>query len=293
LEDLVTSFESKTQELDSRLAAAEEEIRQASHERKQFHNRAEKLRREREDIRRQALEEAERIVSSANARVERTIREIREAEAEREATKSARQDLEHYKEDVADQLEDARLRDREDPHTEGEELFVRRNRPASLQSASERGQPGGPISVGDHVVLDEGSSTGEVLEIDGDEAVISLGSMRLRTDTGRIRKVGRKPRQQVSVGRIEHGTGGLSSLSAQSRIDLRGYRVDEAIDAVMRLIDGALAANLDNLEILHGTGTGALRQAIHSYLAERKEVVGFSEAPLNQGGAGVTRVTLS
>jgi DNA mismatch repair protein MutS2 len=142
-------------------------------------------------------------------------------------------------------------------------------------------------------VLDEASTTGEVLEIDGDEAVISLGSMRLRTDVGRLRKVGGKQRQQARVGRIEQGVGGISSLSAQRRIDLRGFRVDEAIDAVMRLIDDALAANLDNLEILHGTGTGALRQAIHSYLAERKEVIGFSEAPLNQGGAGVTRVMLT
>jgi len=290
---LVTSFESKTQELDSRLAAADEEIRQASHEREQFHNRAEKLRRERENIRRQALEEAERIVSSANARVERTIREIREAEAEREATKSARQDLEHYKDDVTDQLEHANTRDREDPETDEEELFARTNRPAQLTNASGPAHLRQPISVGDQVVLDEASTTGEVLEIDGDEAVISLGSMRLRTDVGRLRKVGGKQRQQARVGRIEQGVGGISSLSAQSRIDLRGFRVDEAIDAVMRLIDDALAANLDNLEILHGTGTGALRQAIHSYLAERKEVIGFSEAPLNQGGAGVTRVMLT
>lgn len=291
LEDLVTAFESKTQELDSRLAAAAEEIRQANHEREQFHNRAEKLRREREDIRRQALEEAERIVSSANARIERTIREIREAEAEREATRTARQNLEHFKDDVAGRLEDALLSRQENQETE-DEILADAKAPKPVQNSSDGEHVRQSVHVGDQVVLDEGSTAAEVLEIEGEEAVISLGSMRVRTDIGRLRKVGGKRRQQVRVGRIEQGAGGISSLSMRGRVDLRGYRVDEAVNAVMRLIDEAMTTNLEDVEILHGTGTGALRQAIHEYLAEREEVVAFAEAPLNQGGAGVTRVKL-
>jgi len=61
----------------------------------------------------------------------------------------------------------------------------------------------------------------------------------------------------------------------------------------MRLVDDALMADLDRVEILHGTGSGALRQAIHVYLAEREDVKTFDDAPIDQGGAGVTRVWLS
>ena len=124
------------------------------------------------------------------------------------------------------------------------------------------------------------------------EAVISFDSMRLRANINRLRKVGGKRKQSVRVGRIEHSGGDVAALSARSRIDVRGMRVEEALQEVTRLIDEALAARIDDLEILHGKGTGALRQAIQEYLAAREEVVSFEEAPWDQGGAGVTYVHL-
>ena len=151
----------------------------------------------------------------------------------------------------------------------------------------------GVIAVGDQVVLDDGATAAEVLEIEDGEAVISFDSMRLRADISRLRKVGGKRKQQVRLGKVEKSGGEMSSLQAQSRVDLRGRRVDEAIDAVRRLIDEALAANMADLEILHGKGTGALRQAIHEYLEQREEVSSFEDAPWNQGGAGVTYVRLA
>lgn len=288
LENLITTFESRRQKLDARLATAEEEIRKATHERQKHHRRVEKLQRERDDIRRQALEEAERIVSSANARIEQTIREIREAEAERDSTKAARQKLETFQAHITEQLEGGSRRegDREDTGRalEGE---LREQRRMGRKSHSH-----GSIEVGDQVVLDDGSTTAEVLDIDEGEAVISFDSMRVRAAIARLRKVGGRREQQVRLGRIETSAIGEGSVSARTRMDLRGFRVEEALSAVMRLIDEALAANLHHLEILHGTGTGALRSAIHDYLSRREEVTTFDEAPWDQGGAGVTRVAL-
>src|SRR5690606_7379088 len=109
----------------------------------------------------------------------------------------------------------------------------------------------------------------------------------------RLRKVGGPRKQQVTVRQIQAAGGpSLSALGARTRVDLRGQRVDEALAEVTRLIDEALGANLDRVEILHGKGTGALRQAIHEYLAGRPEVAAFDDAPVDQGGAGVTYVTL-
>src|SRR5690606_13724097 len=117
------------------------------------------------------------------------------------------------------------------------------------------------------VVLDGGSSAAEVVEISGDDALVAFDSMKMRVKLGRLRKVGGPRRQQVTVRQFAASGPDLSALTARSRVDLRGQRVDEALAEVTRLIDDALQANLDRVEILHGKGTGALRQAIHEYLA--------------------------
>ncbi len=94
VEELITTLESRTQELQVQLDEARKEASRARQERKEYEQKTEKLRTERDEIRSQALEEAERIVSEANARIERTIREIKEAEAEKEATRQIRKELE-------------------------------------------------------------------------------------------------------------------------------------------------------------------------------------------------------
>ena len=296
LEELITTFESRTQELEDKISRADEELRQATHEREQYRQRSEKLRREQEAIRRQALEEAERIVSSANARIELTIREIKESEADREATRRAREELEAFRAKIGDRkAKPAAGESIAEESIAGDPISEETRRESRTMRQPRRGDRADsrPIAVGDQVVLDDGATAAEVLEIENDEAVISFDSMRIRADVSRLRKVGGKRKQQVRVGSITKSGGDMSSLHAQSRVDLRGKRVDEAIDSVTRLIDEALASNLDHVEILHGKGTGALRQAIHEYLSQRKEVASFDDAPWNQGGAGVTYVKLS
>ena len=97
------------------------------------------------------------------------------------------------------------------------------------------------------------------------------------------------------MSRFEHEVGGHGQLTvhAQRRIDLRGERVDAALAAVERLVDGGLAAGIPSVEIVHGKGTGALREAIHRQLESRSDIVGFDIAAWNQGGDGVTVVLLA
>ncbi len=274
LEELIASFEAQTQALEAELATAREEAKRAEHARRSFEGRNEAIQKRKDEIVGQALEEAERIVGEANARVERTIREIKEAEAAKEETRAAREKLEGFKDQVERKKQKKARR-------------APKPRPASAKVE------GGPIRVGDHVRLDDGQTTGEVLELDEKEALVALGQMKVRAKLKRLTKVGGPKKQRVEVRTPKaRGQTAMPALDAQRRIDLRGQRVEEAIPAVMRLVDEAAMAGLEMVEVLHGTGTGALRAAIRDYLDSRPEVTRSADAPWEEGGAGVTVVSL-
>lgn len=309
LEELIVDFETRNQDLAERLAEAEEMLQLARHERAQYQGRAEKLHKEREAIRQQALEEAERIVQGANAQVERTIREIKEAQAEKALTQHAREELARYGEHLQKKSRNAERRAKREqnrrtaPSTPSQanrsqtsgrtagRTAGRTSRRADRRNGSSA-RTAGPLQAGDQVVLDGGQSAAEVLEIEGDEAVIALGSMRLRAGLERLTKVSGPRRQQVTVRQPAKQAGELAAVKAQRRVDVRGQRVEEALPVVERFVDDAVAANLDRVEILHGKGTGALRQAIRERLADLPAVADFDDAPWDEGGPGVTYITL-
>jgi DNA mismatch repair protein MutS2 len=295
MEELIATFESRNQELERQLEAARREKEQAEKERARYEGKIGKVEKERDKIRQQALEEAERIVQGANARIEQTIREIKEAEAEKEATKKAREQFEQFREDVEARRESV------EEEIEAEETAAVDAPDESPATASTNGtaqkqapqKAKGPIHEGDQVVIDGGSTKGEVQEIDDDEAVVVLGSMHMRVDLDRLTKVGGPREQQVTVSQTQGGgSSDIAALRASNRIDVRGERVEDALMAVQQFVDQAIAANLDQIEILHGKGTGALRQAIQEELAQRPDVAGFGDAEWDAGGSGVTIVEL-
>jgi DNA mismatch repair protein MutS2 len=267
LETLISTFEEKNRQLEKTLNDSERVRREAEAERKVLTERRARIREERDAIRRQALDEAKTIVSEANARVERTIREIREAEADRERTKIARQQLAEFEQSV--------------------EIKRNKIRPVARPIVEETA-PSGPIGLGDQVVLEEGGATAEVVEILGRDAVVAVGSMRVRTTLKRLRKVGGPRKQEVRISTLSSST--ASPLVAKTHLDLRGQRVDEALSETMRFVDDAVSAGLDSADILHGTGTGALRHAIREQLQKHPDVASFEDAPWEQGGPGVTRI---
>ena len=114
----------------------------------------------------------------------------------------------------------------------------------------------------------------------------------MRVERDRLTKVGGPRKQQVTVRQVQRDPMDSGATRARAQVDLRGYRVDEALAEVQHFIDEAVAAGLQRVEVLHGKGTGALREAVHDYLAASPDVADFDEAPWDQGGAGVTYVTL-
>ncbi|HHP7238935.1 endonuclease MutS2 [Longibacter sp.] len=293
MENLITTFERRNQELEETLDRAKSEQRKAEKERERFEQKWRKIEKERESFRQQALEEAERIVKDANARIEQTIKEIKEAEAEREATKKARENLESYKEDLHSDVEAVRSVDgpsgkQEEP--EERSAATDTGTGVSGDGASAPSKQSGPIREGDRVVLDGGSTAMDVQEIDDEEAVVVMGSMHMRVDLDRLTRVG-GPRQEPETG---YGADvSMTALDASPTIDVRGERVEPARQRIRHFIDDAIAAGLNTVEILHGKGTGALREALHDDLRSRSDVTEVRKAPIEQGGAGVTLVDLA
>jgi DNA mismatch repair protein MutS2 len=219
-----------------------------------------------------AEQEAESLLKKANRTIERTVREIREAQAERKRTVKARE-----------QITELRVKIKAKAETR------KRRRPADPKPT----KPAGRLARGDQVILDSGEAVGEVESIDQEFVIVTFGSMQTRVASSRLTRVGGPKRQEVQVSQARSTTatdGGLPAV--RQRHDVRGYRVAEAIPEVEKFIDAAVRAGLRRVEILHGTGTGALRMALQEHLKSLNEVDHVSDAPIEQGGAGVSIVIL-
>ncbi|MEM6337956.1 MAG: Smr/MutS family protein, partial [Bacteroidota bacterium] len=284
LEDLIAQLEARTAELERQLDESQRAKREAKQTQQKYEDLRQKLNENRDEIEAKALAQAEAIVKGANSRIERTVREIKEAEAEREATQLARERMEQFKQSVVNRKKKVDRKRTRTPKAS-------KPKPKAQNGAP----PRGPIEVGDQVVLDNGSATGEVMTIEGKEAEVAFGAMRSRVKLKRLTKVAGPRRQQVQIrtaSSVSKGRPQLRGLRARPSIDVRGQRVDEAISSVTQLLDDAVVANLETVRILHGKGTGALRLAIQEHLAASPDVASFDEAHPEHGGAGVTEVRL-
>ncbi len=276
LDELVSEMESRAREAVAERDAARAESTAAALARAELEGRLARLRDSRDEIKGAALAEADRILAGARAEVERVVREIREAEAERDATLAARERLEAAGAAVAKQR-----RQQE-----------RRTKPATPRRLAGGGRPAtqpGPLTVGDQVRLDAGATVGEVVEIAAREVVVAFGAVVSRVRPERLTRVGGPPTRRVDVRAPAPATG---ALTARTSVDVRGRRVDEALAMVERLVDEASSAGVPAVDVLHGKGTGALRAAIRDALAARPDVAGVESAAWNQGGDGVTVVRL-
>jgi len=269
-ETLIQDLMERNQHLEQLVLDTETVREELSAKRDTFDQRLGVLREERDRIKTEALKEADDIVRDANRTVEQTIREIKESGAEKGETKKARTRLATKKE----QLEKQASRTKKKKRTKVKK--------AKSQAFS------GPIQVGDQVRMDDGQTVGEVLSLEGKKAVVAFASMQMTIEIYRLVKVGGKSPQQVQV--KKSGTGALSVNSVSIRLDIRGKRVDEALSEIIPFIDRAMAAGVERAEVLHGKGTGALRATLHDYAAGEVGVKRFEEAPIGEGGAGVTHL---
>lgn len=215
----------------------------------------------RKEMLRQAKAEAADILAETNAKIERTIRTIKEAQADKAQTKTARLELAGYKESLNEQ---------------------------PRQKTARR-----PLRIGDNVRIAGQGIVGKVLETNGKNAIVAFGQIKSTVAADRLEPCA--PNEPTGSQRRASNTADTMharQLRFKPEIDVRGMRVDEALNAVMYFIDDAEMLAAGRVRILHGTGTGALRQAIRDYLHNAPAVAAYRDEHVQLGGAGITVVDL-
>jgi DNA mismatch repair protein MutS2 len=271
---LLAELERRQAEIDSASRELAEMTDQARDRAARLAERERNVRNREREAERAARKEARQLVLDARAEVERTIRALSETDADKrdEAAREARRKMESLAATQADQLD----------RLEREELKLER-------STQRKPVQQTPLAPGDTVeVTTLGNRQGQLLELRGKEAVVAVGGMKLTLPTERLRKV-EKPRDAQNVVAIR---GDMPEPEAASELDLRGMRADEIESILLRALDAAIRADLRTLRIIHGKGTGALRERVTEMLRKDTRVREFRLGAWNEGGAGVTLVAL-
>lgn len=257
----------------------------------------------RKEIIRKAKEDAERLLQESNAKIENTIRTIKEAQAEKEKTRIARQELNEFRES----MEDIEKKNTEEKIARRmEKLREKQNRKKERKDKSLEIQPKPQtpktesIEIGCQVKMKGQSSIGDVLEINGKNVVVAFGMIKTTVKLDRLERV--KPSNSQPKNTNTKSTFVSSQtqdsvyekkLGFKQDIDVRGMRGDEAIQAVTYFIDDAILLGIARVRILHGTGTGILRTLIRDYLKTVPGIAHFQDEHVQLGGAGITVVDLS
>lgn len=296
LQDIVRDkryWETKRQNIRRREKQMEETI--ARYERE-----LEELDRSRKEILKKAKEDAGRLLEESNARIENTIRTIKEAQAEKERTREVRQNLADFRRQVEEADKAAmeekiarkmdRLREKQERRKERKE---RQGNEPSVQPVVKVK----PIGAGDYVRIKGQTSVGQVMELNGKNAVVMFGLMKTNVKADRLERAD-APKQTNTMAKATFVSSETQDrmyekkLNFKQDIDVRGMRGDEAVQAVTYFIDDAILVGVSRVRILHGTGSGILRTLIRQYLATVPGVADFKDEHVQFGGAGITVVDL-
>ena len=296
-----------------------ENKRQAVHQREKsleqtiarYENEVKELEQSRREILAKAKQQAEELLAGSNRIIEKTIKEIRESQAEKAETKKIREEFEAFKAGMKDidtaandemiarkmrQIQERKARrEKRKKDRESEKLKISNEKSATGNEKS-AGQANASLSPGDTVRIKGLTTVGKIESIDGKMATVIFGDMRTKMRSDRLERA-EKPKQEepkayVNVSRETRETIDNRKLNFKQDLDVRGMRGDEAITAVTYFIDDAILVGMSRVRILHGTGSGILRQLIRQYLATVPNVVSFRDEHVQFGGAGITVVDL-
>ena len=266
-----------------------------------YTDRLQSIRDERKVILDKARKEAEALIAEANRTIENTIRTIRESQADKELTRLARKEFEGFADAVVDESID-----KHDDHIkrEMERLARRRERREERRMERERGVEQAPkveqmksakIEVGSKVKIEGQDVPGVVQMIKGKKAQVAFGQMMIMVEMERLKVVSsaeyREATRPTTARTVVSVDINQRKLNFRDHIDVRGMRASEALTAVEDLVDDALMVGVSGVTILHGKGTGALKEEIRRYLRTVRDVATVADDHADRGGAGITVVT--
>jgi len=277
IEDARVQVTEEDQRVESMIAKLEEHRIAAEHERRE----AERLRRETEELRRELTEEKRKLH-------EQRDRWLAEAEKQAaEAVAKAKREADAIIADLRKQAMEEGASIKEHKLIEAkrrlDETAPKPRKPSAAPSGS---RAKAQVSPGDEVKVVSLGQRGHVVERQADGAVVQLGIIKMKVALTDLEPVGASApsRQQKSVATVKR----TRDENVRTELDLRGSNVEEAIVEVDRFLDEAIMANLSQVYIIHGKGTGVLRTGIQDYLRRHKHVRTFRIGAFNEGGHGVT-----
>jgi len=277
-----------------------------------YHKELGDIKQLRKEIIDEARAEAREIVERSNRKVEQTIREIKEAQAEKEKTREIRKDLEQFRQEMENSAEselEQRItrkmeqivarKEREKERKERRKSEAQRQEEAKARAAAskERIISDKPLQVGDKVRIKGSELVGEITQISDKTIAVAVGNIISKMAPSKVERI--SSQQYKESTRFSKPRSIVTSTSSSERrlnfkpsIDIRGERLDSALDIVTRFIDDALMVGLSEVKILHGKGNGVLREEIRKYLKTVPGVNSLRDEALQLGGAGITVVTL-
>ena len=287
----------------------------------QYEGEMEELKKSRKTVIREAKEEMKQLLQESNARIENTIRTIKEAQAEKAQTRQARQELAEWKEAVSDtgaddyeariqhKMEQLRARQERkklkkeethpNPSLSGGATQASRS-PLPIEGEIPEGQRGALV-VGSHVRIKGQQTIGTIEQINGKNAMVTFGMMRTMTKLAKLepatqeaarQQEAERPRAYTYLSKETQEDISERRLHFKQDIDVRGMRGEEALQAVTYYIDDAVLLSMPRVRILHGTGNGILRTLIRQYLNANPAVASCRDEHVQFGGAGITVVEL-
>lgn len=281
-----------------------------------YQKELEAIKKMKQDILDEAKREAEDIVKGANRQVEQTIRKIKESQAAKAETKAARGDLQGFVNALARKKEQD-SQNREDYIAEKlrqvserqQRQQMRKSRRATdeekqLMAAEEEKNRkieafrSGPLKVGEKVKIKSNGMVGEVAMVSDKAVTVIVGNIKSKMPLDKVERISSneyksaikaepKPVSQT----VQDSSLSERKLNFKMELDVRGQRVNEALENVMHYIDDAIMLNVSSVRIIHGKGTGALRDEIQRFLKSTPGVESAKDESIQLGGSGVTVVT--
>ena len=281
-----------------------------------YQKELEAIKKMKQDILDEAKREAEDIVKGANRQVEQTIRKIKESQAAKAETKAARGDLQDFVNALARKKEQD-SQNREDYIAEKlrqvserqQRQQMRKSRRATdeekqLMAAEEEKKRkieafrSGPLKVGEKVKIKSNGMVGEVAMVSDKAVTVIVGNIKSKMPLDKVERISSneyksaikaEPRPVSQT--VQDSSLSERKLNFKMELDVRGQRVNEALENVMHYIDDAIMLNVSSVRIIHGKGTGALRDEIQRFLKSTPGVESAKDESIQLGGSGVTVVT--
>ena len=303
--------------------ALDEKLERIKHTDKTLENITDRYQKELQQIKQlkkeildQAKKEAEDIIKGANRQVENTIRTIKESQAEKETTQEARKGLQDFMSILAAKKEQEQKEKEDYIETKIKQLDARKERQKQrkAQKADERSQQelremqaeqqrleafrNAPLKAGEKVRVKENGMVGEVAKVSAKAVVVIIGNISSKMPLDKVERITsnefksavKETAKPVSTIKVDSSIN-ERKLNFSTEIDVRGERLNDAIEKITRYVDDAIMLGVSTVRIIHGKGTGVLRDELQKLIRTMPGVASVRDEHIQFGGTGVTIVT--